>query len=465
MWVVIGGLMIGGAIWLEAALTRELILFAAVGMLLGGLDDLAVDLIWLARGGWRRMTIFRRHQRATMATLAPSDTPGRLAIFIPAWQESAVIGAMLRATLARFADADYRLYVGTYPNDPETIAAVTAVGDVRIRLVRGTLRGPTSKGECLNRIWRAMVADEAASGRRFKAIVLHDAEDVVHRHELALYDRMIDRFDLVQIPVLPLPALDRRLSARIIAGTYQDEFADGHGKQLIVREALGAAMPSAGVGCAIGREMMARIAAATADRPFPEDSLTEDYELGLRIAEHGGRGVFVVIPATVGGPPVAVRAHFPDSFSTACRQKARWVTGIALAGWDRLRWTGGFGERWMRFRDRRGPLAAVILAAGYFAAALNALCWSTGIDPRLPEILKPLLAANLALLVWRLAMRMIIVRRFYGLWAALTSAPRMIVANAVTIASVWRAMQGYREGATTAWDKTDHIFPDCLPCE
>lgn len=451
--------------WPLAGATRELVLFAAVGMLLGGLDDLAIDLAWLVRGGWRRLIIFRRHRRATMATLPAPARPGALAIFVPAWQESAVIGAMLRAALDRFEHADYRLYVGTYPNDSATIAAVRAVGDPRVRLVEGVMPGPTSKGECLNRIWQAMCADERASGERFKAIVLHDAEDVVHPLELRLYDRMIEKFDLVQIPVLPLPAQSRALSARIVAATYADEFSDGHGKNLIVREALGASVPSAGVGCAIARDMLARVAAITGGDPFDAESLTEDYEMGLRIAQLGGRGAFVTIPARPGGAPVAVRAHFPETFRTARHQKGRWVMGIALAGWDRLRWRGGLAERWTRFRDRRAPLAAVILLASYVGLALTVCCWLAGVQIDHPAGLETLLIVNMAMLVWRLALRMLVVRRFYGMAAAIWSVPRIFVSNYIAITSVARALRLYRPGEITPWDKTTHIFPESLPCD
>ena len=211
--------------------------------------------------------------------------------------------------------------------------------------------------------------------------------------------------------------------------------------------------------------MLEDIALASDGRPFPEDSLTEDYELGLRIAHHGGRGIFVVIPADAGGSIVAVRAHFPETFETACRQKARWVTGIALAGWDRLLWRGGFGERWMRFRDRRGPLAAIVLAAGYAGMALNLTCWVGGIDPHMPDALRPLLLFNLLLLVWRVIIRIIVVRRFYTTGAALWSVPRILVGNIIAIFSAARALRGYRPGAIAAWDKTEHIFPESLPCD
>lgn len=63
---------------------------------------------------------------------------------------------------------------------------------------------------------------EAAEGATFKAVVLHDAEDVVHSAELRLFDRLIERFDLVQLPVMPLIAPGRRG----VSATYLDEFAE-----------------------------------------------------------------------------------------------------------------------------------------------------------------------------------------------------------------------------------------------
>lgn len=223
---------------------HEAALFAVCGFLFMGFSDVVVDLIWIARTLWRRLTVYRRHERARADTLAEARSPGRLAIFIPAWEEAGVIADMLRHTLRTFRHGDYRLYVGCYPNDPETIAAVREVEDARIRLVIGSVDGPTTKADCLNRLWDAMLVDEAAERRRVKAVVLHDAEDVVHKDELRIFDRLIERFDLVQLPVMPL--IDP--NSRWIAGHYIDEFAESHGKELIVREAVGAGVPSAGVG-------------------------------------------------------------------------------------------------------------------------------------------------------------------------------------------------------------------------
>ncbi|PZU06998.1 glycosyl transferase family protein [Sphingomonas sp.] len=447
------------AAWLLAALARELGLFAAIGLAIGGLDDLAVDLLWITRTLWRRATVYRRHARTTMATLPPPEEPGTLAIFVGAWAESAVIGPMLRTALAGIRHRNYRIYVGTYPNDPETERAVLGIGDARVRMVSGVLPGPTTKAECLNRVWRAMLADERESGRRFKAIVLHDAEDVIHPHELDLYDRMIERFDLVQIPVLPLLASESRW-AWMVSATYADEFAESHQKSLVLREAVGAAVPSAGVGCAIRREMIARIADESGGLPFSAESLTEDYELGLRVCAIGGRSAFVILPVAPGHGPVAVRAHFPETVEDAVRQKTRWIIGIALAGWDRLRWEGGLTERWMRVRDRRAPIAALVLAVAYAALLLTILCWIVGVDPGWPPALNSLLMLTSTLLVWRLSMRAFFVTRAYGWREGLCAIPRVFIANLIEIAAARRAVMRYVPGRTPVWDKTRHRFPE-----
>ena len=121
-------------LWTAERATHELALFAAVGILLGGVDDLAVDLIWIVRSAWRRATIYSRFDRADAGSLRPR-APGRIAVFVPAWQESAVIGPMLRTALARWNGCDFRIYVGTYPNDPATRDAVREIADRRVRLV------------------------------------------------------------------------------------------------------------------------------------------------------------------------------------------------------------------------------------------------------------------------------------------------------------------------------------------
>ncbi|GAA4008875.1 hypothetical protein GCM10022280_02050 [Sphingomonas swuensis] len=439
----------------------ELALFAALGFLFFSLDDLAVDLIYFVRRGWRALTVYRHHPRADATALAGGTECGWLVVLIPAWDEAAVIGAMLRSTLARFDHPDFTLLVGHYRNDPATRLAIAAVEDPRVIAVEVPANGPTTKADCLNHLYAFLVRHEAASGRRAKALILHDAEDLVHPLELRLFDRLVERAGVVQLPVVPLP--DR--ASPWIGGHYCDEFAESHGKELVVREAVGASIPLAGVGCAIHREAIARLASAHDGRPFAGGSMTEDYEMGLRLGALGERTVFVRLPDRVGEPGVVCsRGHFPATLGAAVRQKARWLGGIAFAGWDRLGWRGGLGERWFRLRDRRGPLAALLLLSGYLAALLWGQLWLAAqlgapLPPQPTPLLAGLLQINFVLLLWRTLMRIAFTSAVYGAGEGLASVPRILAGNLIAILAAGRALFQHAGGGPRQWDKTAHVFP------
>ena len=447
-------------------LLTEIVLVMALVMALSGIDDLFVDLVFLGRTIWHRLIIEPRWPRLGVAALR-AVPPAPMAIIIPAWDEAAVIGAML----ARFfAELDYpivQVFVGVYPNDPAGIAAVTAIADSRLMVVVCTRPGPTTKADCLNHLWRAVVADEAASGRRFKAVVLHDAEDVIHPDELWVQNGLMPGLAMVQLPVEPLPDPE----SRWIAGHYIDEFATNHIKDVMVRATLGAAVPSAGVACAIDRALLGRIAAMAGGDPFDPTCLTEDYELGLKIKALGGATALVRVRNAHGTGVVATREHFPASFDTARRQKTRWLLGIALAGWDRLGWPGGVADRYMLGRDRKAVAAALLTLVAYAIAlfgiadiALRRLAFA---DLALPPLFGPLAAllalSNLALVGWRLAMRAACTGHVHGWREGVRAVPRALVSNVINAAAAWSACKRYRAmlggGGALTWDKTAHRFP------
>lgn len=446
-------------------LTAELALFAAAGFLLFAVDDLMVDMIYFLRRGWRGAVISPRRPRVDAGSIPSPMRPGWMAVLIPAWDEANVIAPMLTAAVERFDHGDYLLFVGHYRNDPATRAAIRSVEDPRIVPVDIRVDGPTTKADCLNRLYAALVAHEARTGRAAKAVVLHDAEDVVHRLELRLFDRLVEGAGMVQLPVVPLLDPD----SRWVAGHYADEFAEAHMKELVVREAVGAAIPLAGVGCAIERVALSRLAARHDGRPFAGASMTEDYEMGLRLGAIGVKTMFVRIAAEPGGRSVVCsRGHFPSTINDAVRQKARWIGGISFAGWDRLGWRGGIGERWMRMRDRRGPLAAFLLIAGYASALLWAeIAFAAALGAPVSVPVSPLLAAlmwvNCWLLGWRLLMRAGFTTAAYGWREGLRSAPRTVVANLIAVLAAYRALMAHSAGGARRWDKTRHIFPLELP--
>ena len=451
--------------WLVLGASHELMLFASVGILLIGLDDLFFDALWLGTRGERQL-------HATGKPLG-----GTIAIFIPAWDEHRILAAMLRRSLAAWEGEDVRIYIGCYPNDAATLFAISPLvaSDRRLRLVVNERDGPTTKGDNLNRLWAALGEDERSEGMRFAAIVLHDAEDHVHPGEIALYRRHLSDAAMVQIPVVPIIAR----GARWIGGHYGDEFAEAHGKEMAVRSRLGMPLPSAGVGCALTRHTLALLAIERGGDPFRCNSLTEDYELGMVIGAYGLRARFVD-ECSASGDRVVSRGAFPDRADAAVRQKARWIAGIALAGWDHLGWPGAgrsvvaaqpgrvWLARWMLWRDRRAPLAALVLLAAYAGLMLTALGWAgqalLGWDKAVvSEGMRLLLALGAAMLVWRLGMRSLFAGRCYGWREAAWAVPRAFVANIVAILAARRALMIYwrmlRSGEVV-WDKTEHPESD-----
>lgn len=447
----------------------ELLLFAGIWFLIGALDDLALDLVWF--GQWLRSARPDAAAHVTRITRPVPANDGLVdrrphhAVFVPAWEEADVIGDMVAHCLMRWPCDSYRLYIGVYANDPATgFAALRgARGDQRLRIVPLACDGPTSKADCLNRIWQAMQQDEAEDGFQYRSIVLHDAEDVVHPAELSLYDQFLGHFAFVQIPVSPL--IDR--AAPLISGHYADEFAEAHMRNMPVRSRLGVAMPCAGVGCAFERTTLASLAAASgSNAPFATDSLTEDYELGIRVHEAGGRGIFARAYDDH-GELVATHAYFPSDLSASVRQKTRWMIGIALSGWDRTGWGADAGDIWMRARDRRSVLAAVVLVAGYLGLALFVLVIlsaAAGVYQPAPldPVVNTLLIGNGVMLAWRLAIRAACTGWHYGWREACWSVPRAFVGNIIAVMSARRALAAYAgslRGRVLSWDKTRHHIP------
>ena len=335
-----------------------------------------------------------------------------------------------------------------------------AGGDSRVRLVVHDRDGPTTKADCLNRLYDALESDEQRAGSLFRMVLLHDAEDVVDPAALGLLDAAMDHADFVQLPVLPQP----QAKSPFVGSHYCEEFAEAHGKALVVRAALGAGLPAAGVGCAFGRQMLGRIARdAEGEGPFSVESLTEDNELGLKIEAAGGRSWFLRARGD-DGQLVATRAYFPASLDAAVRQKARWIHGIALQSWDRLGWSGGGVETWMRLRDRRGPLTALVLFVAYAVLLIAAGLWAVGLlghaNPWKPDpLLEALLWVNLASFFWRAAMRFAFTAREYGVVEGLSALARLPHANVIAILAGRRAFAAYLRtllGGRVRWDKTVH---------
>lgn len=241
---------------------------------------------------------------------------------------------------------------------------------------------------------------------------------------------------------------------------------------MVVRDWLGVGLPAAGVGCAFSRDALERVAERRGTgqdgAPFDPSAMTEDYELGMLIGRkgnwHGGKGGRFLRVRAADGSLVATRAYFPSRLDAAVRQKARWVHGIAFDGWDQLGWNWRPGELWMRVRDRRGPLVALVLAAAYLLVALTGmlgLADAMGWYPagKLSVLVYWVLIATTLAFVWRAVVRFVLVGREYGWAEGLGAVMRIPVANVIAIIASRAALFRYAAtffGRPAKWEKTEH---------
>ncbi len=456
-------------------------------ILLVSLDDLYIDVLYWARR-IKRAFMRKRIYRPLSVDALRAEPQKPIAIMVPAWHEHDVIAVMVENLVSTLEYTNYVVFVGTYPNDQPTIDEVDRVARRYRQVHRVELphAGPTSKADCLNWVLQAIFAYERTAGEDFAGCVLHDSEDVLHPLELAFFNHLLPRKDFIQIPVTSL----ERHYTEVVAGTYMDEFAEWHAKDLVVREMTSGVVPSAGVGTCFSRNAMAALAAETDNQPFNTDSLTEDYDIGNRLGALGMKLIFALYDVQfrvtrrpwfgLGRPyqrtltmPLCVREYFPDRFRAAYRQKARWTLGISLQGWQQLGWRGDGATKLQLYRDRKAIVTPFIAILGYIVFMVFLACWAFGgdwfdqwraqswvfADPRAQLLIK----VNLAILTWRVAQRAYFVNRIYGPDHALLSVPRMIVGNLISFAAAWRAWHLFLShimfGRKLVWDKTAHDFP------
>ncbi|MCO1622026.1 MULTISPECIES: cyclic di-3',5'-guanylate-activated glycosyltransferase NrfB [Pseudomonas] len=454
-------------------------------MFLLGLDDLFIDLCYWGRTLIRRFRIYGKFEKADEKRLY--EVPEKpLAIMVPAWNEVGVVGEMARLAASTIDYENYQIFVGTYPNDPQTQADVDAVclHYPNVHKVVCARPGPTSKADCLNNIIDALLRFQQDAGIEFAGFILHDAEDVISPMELRLFNYLLPNKDMIQIPVYPYAPEWKGFTA----GHYVDEFAENHGKDVIVREALTGQVPSAGVGTCFSRRAISALLEDGDGIAFDVQSLTEDYDIGFRLKQKGMKCIFarysITDPALTlkqewrpgmsreFSQVICVREHFPRDWQHAIRQKSRWIVGIVFQGTSNLGWSRKGALNYFLWRDRRGLFAYLLsFLVNLLLLVLLAMWLVTVIAPeswRFMSILSDswllsnLLWLNGLLLLNRLFQRAWFVTRFYGIGEGLLSAPRMMWSNFVNFFANLRALRQVMEmgdSRRVAWDKTTHEFP------
>ncbi|MHB9024720.1 MAG: glycosyltransferase [Armatimonadota bacterium] len=452
--------------------------FVVIVFLVGGIQDLFYDVVHYVWRIYRRIR-FRKRERLSLAKLRAREQQ-RIAVFVPAWQEGRVIGDMLAQTLEKVEYHNYTVFIGTYPNDPETQQAVDALTQRYPQVVKvvADRPGPTNKAHNLNNLYAAMKAYERRHGVRFEITVMHDAEDVVHPHSFMLYNYLIPRVDAVQIPILPLPVP----FTKWVHWLYADEFAENHLKDIVAREKIHGFVPYAGVGTCISRHALLRLEEECGcETPFDESSLTEDYNVSRKANLAHLNSVFVNVVLQEEKPrrftPLARReafianwSYFPTQFARSVRQKTRWIVGISLQDWKLTGWKGSLADKENLFRDRKVFISAATTFLGYILAGYFIL-YELGRHGLAPFKLMPfiyegtllytLVIVTTAFMLLRMIERMVFVTTVYGLGAGLLSIPRLILGNILNGIAAFRALFVYLRALTSrrqlGWDKTEHL--------
>jgi adsorption protein B len=195
---------------------------------------------------------------------------------------------------------------------------------------------------------------------------------------------------------------------------------------------------------------------------FEPAALTEDYESGLRLHRLGCRQVFVPIArlGRDGRDFMAVREFFPKQWGTALRQRTRWVTGIALQGWERFGWSGTYSEVYWFWRDRKGLVSNPL---GFIGNVVFVYGVATSMWTRLTPVAVELTSVTLAFQVLRMAVRMTCVARVYGVFFAVGVPLRLPYANLLNAAATVQAVARYAyariRGIPLRWVKTEHSYP------
>jgi adsorption protein B len=457
-------------------------LIVALCFIFFGIDDLLWDVFNIVRK-------IRYGESGRLPIERLDSVPSKLlAVIVAAWHEDNVIESVIENMISsvQYSRSMYHVFIGVYPNDEATINAVKRLEQKfeNVHRVVNVCPGPTCKADNINNIIKNIKQFESEHQWRFASITIHDSEDVVHPYELKLTNYLLDSYDVLQFPVIPLQKMPKFMSIfnNITVGTYADEFAENHFKTMGSREAMSAVVPSAGTGYAISHAILDFFG----EEPLlPEDTLTEDYKLSLILAKKGFNTHFVLekVPRlmdnhTVRWDYVATRSFFPDTFKTAVRQKTRWIYGITMqsAKFSEIFQASeiGFAGRYSLYKDLKAKFSNLMVLPGYLVFIYYILSLFISLPYMYPRgsFSYDLCVFLTMMMLFRQLMRAVAITNFYGfksMAVACLLPPlmpiRLVWGNIINMTATFKAWKLFYVGAGTkkktkkvAWSKTDHTF-------
>jgi hypothetical protein len=288
-------------------------------------------------------------RRALPETALPSIT-----VIVALYKEASVV-AGLAASLSRLDYPRDRLQIVFVleKDDRKTIAAARATaGRTGIEVLIAPPEGPRTKPRALN------YALQAATGA---LVAVYDAEDAPHSGQLRAAAEAFAADDRLAVIQAPLNWYNRHQNW--LTRQFALEYAAQFNAILPFLVRLGLPLPLGGTSNIFRRD---RLVAAGAWDPF---NVTEDADLGFRLARHGWRAG-VIAPGTGEEAPVTVKAW--------TRQRSRWLKGHLVSWLVQMRDPAGLA-RGAGLRALAGlqlTLLANVLSAGLHAPGLALLALS-----------------------------------------------------------------------------------------
>lgn len=321
--------------------------------------------------------------------------PKMLAVSIAAWHEANVIGDVITNFLntADYPKSMYHLFVGVYPNDPDTIAAVQKISETfpNVHPIINCMEGPTTKAQNINHVIRQIKFFEKENDIRFASLTVHDSEDVIHTYELLATNYLIDKHDALQFPVFPIMEMPRfgNFFRQLTTATYADEFAENHYISMVERRNMKAFVPCAGTGFAISRKCIEEFGD---EDVLPSNSLTEDYLLSLLLYKKGIAFEYVLdrLPRVMKNGRIrtdfiTTRSLFPNTFKAAIRQKTRWTYGITMQSVSMkdvfISKGVSFAGRYSFYKDLKAKIINLLPLLGYIASIYCILAFFFDLTP------------------------------------------------------------------------------------
>ena len=441
---------------MELVLAYGLLVLGLI-VLLGSLDDIAIDVLKWWHGGSAKAKSLPEG-----ALDALSEAPS-IAVFVANWREADVLGPMVQRNLANFTYERVTFVLGVYPNDTETCAVAMGLAERypgKVEVVVNRSPGPTSKGQMLNEMFDRVFAPNRVSP---DLVVMHDSEDIICPRSFEVYALESRSHAMIQIPIFSLDSRDRSL----VAATYMEEFAERHTGEMLLRERLGSFVPSAGVGTCLRKDLIQHFIAKRGHVLQP-GSVTEDYVLGAEAYQAGFSTAFAAYrdlqqPST---PLIATLEYFPKDFWASLRQRTRWTYGIGFEGFKRLGWFGSGWNRFFLYRDRKGavanflPLVSLILLAACLLVSPDFSTFPTWQR----NLLIAILAFNSLVIALRVYQKSAALKNVYGgydVLGLLARWPIALLINAMAASRAWRSfiVESGLASRPIAWAKTQHELP------